>query len=66
MDLTNPRLAGTQFSFYMSLLNIGEVGIGYGMAGFLLDNLGYERVFLYAALFYGIVLFLFYYVKIKK
>ena len=66
MDLTNQRLAGTQFSFYMSLFNIGEVGIGYGMAGFLLDNLGYQRVFLYAALFYGIVLFLFYYVKIKK
>ena len=66
MDLTNPRLAGTQFSFYMSLLNIGEVGIGYGLAGFLLDNLGYERVFLYAALFYGLALLVFYYVKIKK
>jgi len=66
MDLTNPRLAGTQFSFYMSLFNIGEVGIGYGLAGFLLDNLGYERVFLYAALFYGLVLLLFYYVKIRK
>lgn len=66
MDLTNPRLAGTQFSLYMSLLNIGEVGIGYGLAGFLLDNLGYERVFLYAALFYGLALLVFYYVKIKK
>ncbi len=66
MDLTNPRLAGTQFSFYMSLLNIGEVGIGYGLAGFLIDNLGYERVFLYAALFYGLALLVFYYVKIKK
>ena len=66
MDLTNPRIAGTQFSFYMSLLNIGEVGIGYGIAGFLLDNLGYERVFLYAALFYGLALLVFYYVRIKK
>jgi MFS family permease len=66
MDVTNPRLAGTQFSFYMSLLNIGEVGIGYGLAGLMLDILGYERVFLYAALFYGLALLVFYFVRIKK
>ncbi len=66
MDLTNPRLAGTQFSIYMALLNVGEVGIGNGMAGILLDNLGYERVFLYAGLFYGLAILILYYVRLKK
>ena len=66
MDVTNPRLAGTQFSIYMSLFNLGEVGIGNGMAGFLLDNIGYNKVFLYAGLFYLAAILVLYYVKVKK
>jgi PAT family beta-lactamase induction signal transducer AmpG len=66
MDVTNPRLAGTQFSIYMALFNVGEVGIGNGMAGILLDNLGYERVFLYSGLLYGLAILILYFVRLKK
>ena len=66
MDVTNPRLAGVQFSIYMALFNVGEVGIGNGMAGILLDNLGYERVFLYSGLFYGLAILILYYVRVKN
>ena len=53
MDVTDKRIAATQFSIFMSLLNVGEVGIGNGLAGLMLETLGYSRVFLYSALFYG-------------
>ena len=66
MDVTNPRLAGVQFSIYMALFNVGEIGIGNGMAGILLDNLGYERVFLYSGLFYGLAILILYYVRVKN
>lgn len=66
MDVTNPRLAGTQFSIYMGLFNVGEVGIGNGLAGFLLDNIGYTKVFLYAGLFYAVSILILYYLRIKK
>ena len=65
MDVTNPRLAGTQFSIYMALFNVGEVGIGNGMAGLIIDNLGYEKLFLYAALFYAAAIFVLYFVRYK-
>jgi len=65
MDVTNPRLAGTQFSIYMALFNVGEIGIGNGMAGLIIDSLGYERLFLYAALFYAASIFILYFVKYK-
>ncbi len=66
MDYTNPRLAGVQFSIYMALFNVGEVGIGNGMAGFLIDNLGYYRVFLYTGLIYLAAIFVLYFVRAKK
>jgi PAT family beta-lactamase induction signal transducer AmpG len=66
MDVTNPRIAATQFSIFMALLNVGEVGIGNGLAGVLLDNLGYRRVFLYSGLIYGIALLIIYTLKIKR
>jgi MFS family permease len=66
MDVTNPRLAGTQFSIYMSLFNLGEVGIGNGLAGLLLDNIGYDKVFLYAGLFYAASILILYFVRFKR
>ncbi len=50
----------------MTLFNVGEVGIGHGMAGVLLDNLGYGRVFLYSGLFYGFAFLILYMLKIRK
>jgi len=66
MDVTNPRLAGLQFSIYMALFNVGEVGIGNGMAGILIDNIGYDKVFLYSGLFYGLAILILYYVRVKN
>ena len=66
MDITNPRVAASQYSIFMALLNIGEVGIGNGLAGIMLDTLGYTRVFLYSGLFYGVAILIIYLLKLKK
>ena len=66
MDITNQRIAASQFSVFMALLNIGEVGIGNGLAGIMLDTLGYTRVFLYSSLFYGVAILIIYLLKLKK
>ncbi len=66
MDITNPRVAASQFSIFMALVNIGEVGIGNGLAGIMLDTLGYTRVFLYSGLFYGVTILIIYILKLKK
>ena len=50
----------------MALFNVGEVGIGNGMAGFFIDNIGYDKVFLYAGLFYAAAILALYYVRIKN
>jgi len=65
MDITNPRLAGIQFSIFMGLFNVGEIGIGNGLAGLIIDTLGYERLFLYSALFYAAGLFVLYFVNYR-
>ena len=54
MDITNPLIAASQFSILTALFNLGEMGIGHSIAGLMVDILGYYRVFLYSAIFYGI------------
>jgi len=66
MDVINPAIAASQFSILTALLNLGEMGIGHSLAGLMVDSLGYERVFLYSALFYGISILVLYFVRIKK
>jgi MFS family permease len=66
MDVTNKRIAATQFSIFMGLLNVGEVGIGNGLAGLMLDTLGYSRVFLYSALLYGVAILIVFTLKTKS
>lgn len=66
MDVTDKRIAATQFSIFMALLNVGEVGIGNGLAGLLLDSLGFTRVFLYSGLFYGCALLIIFTLKLNK
>jgi PAT family beta-lactamase induction signal transducer AmpG len=66
MDVTNPAIAASQFSILTALFNLGELGIGHGLAGVMVETLGYERVFLYSALFYGASILILYFVRIKK
>ncbi len=66
MDVTNPAIAASQFSILTALFNLGEMGIGHGLAGLMVDTLGYERVFLYSAIFYGVSILILYFVRIKK
>jgi len=66
MDVTNPAIAATQFSLLTALFNLGEMGVGHGLSGIMVDTLGYSRVFLYSAVFYGASLLIFYYVRIEK
>jgi len=66
MDVTNPLIAASQFSLLTALFNLGELGIGQGIAGAMVESLGYEKVFLYSAIFYGISILILYFVRIKK
>jgi predicted MFS family arabinose efflux permease len=66
MDVTNPAIAATQFSLLTALFNLGEMGVGHGLSGLMVDTLGYGKVFLYSALFYGVSIFILYFIRIKK
>ena len=65
MDITNPKVAATQFSILTSIGNFGEL-FGGMIGGTLIALLGFQRVFLYAALFFGPALIILYLIRIKK
>jgi PAT family beta-lactamase induction signal transducer AmpG len=62
MDITNPRIGGTQYSILTSITNFGDYGIAI-ISGSLLMILGYQRFFLYAAWIVGPALLILYFVK---
>jgi len=64
MDITNPKIAGTQYSILTSITNLGDYSIGI-VSGSLLVFLGYQRFFLYAAWVVGPALIVLYFVKEK-
>jgi len=64
MDVTNPKIAGTQFSILTSIGNFGNYSIAI-VSGSLLMILGYQRFFLYAAWIVGPALLVLYFVKEK-
>jgi PAT family beta-lactamase induction signal transducer AmpG len=66
MDVTNPLVAASQFSILTALFNLGELGVGHGVAGIMLESLGYEKVFLYSAVFYGLAILILYFFRLKK
>lgn len=66
MDVTNPAIAASQFSILTALFNLGEVGIGHSIAGVMLETFGFEKVFLYSALFYASSLLILYFVRVKN
>jgi len=65
MDITNPKVAATQFSILTGIGNFGEL-FGGMIGGTLIALLGFQRVFLYAALFFGPALLILYLIRIKK
>jgi len=66
MDITNPKIGGTQYSILTSITNFGDYSIAI-VSGSLLMVLGYQRFFLYAAWIIGPALLILYYIKeIKK
>ena len=65
MDITNPKIAATQYSILTSIANFGDIGIAT-ISGTLVVMLGYTRFFLYAAWIIGPALLVLYFVKEKK
>ncbi len=65
MDITNPKIAATQYSVLASFHNFGEISIAM-LSGSLVLMLGYNRVFLYAAWIVGPALLILYFVKEVK
>ena len=66
MDITNPRIAATQFAVLTALFNIGEIAIGNTLAGTIIETVGYTRLFLYAGLIHGFALIIVYLMKINN
>jgi predicted MFS family arabinose efflux permease len=65
MDITNPKIAATQYSILASIANFGNIGVAT-ISGTLVLMLGYTRFFLYAAWIIGPALLVLYFVKEKK
>jgi PAT family beta-lactamase induction signal transducer AmpG len=65
MDVTNPKIAATQYSILASIHNFGDI-FSVMISGSLVLMLGYTRVFLYAAWIIGPALLILYFVKEKK
>jgi len=65
MDNTNPTIGATQFSFFTSISNFGDIGIAM-ISGSLVVLLGYQRFFLYAALIIVPALVILHFVQEKQ
>jgi len=65
MDITNPKISGSQYSFLASISNFGGTGIGM-ISGTLVLILGYNRFFLYSAWIICPALLILYFIKEKK
>ena len=65
MDHTNPRIGATQFSIFMGLGNLGNLGIS-AISGSLYVMLSFNHVFLYAAWLFSPALLLLYFIRRKN
>ena len=64
-DVTNPRIAATQYAIFTSLFNFG-IMIAQTISGPLYVILGVSRVFLYSAWIFGPALLILYFIRLKK
>lgn len=63
MDITNPKIGATQYSFITSIFNVGE-WTGGTLGGTFVSLLGYSRAFLYSGWFFGPALLLLYFIQV--
>jgi MFS family permease len=64
-DVTNPRIAATQYAIFISLFNFG-IMIAQTLSGPLYIMLGVSRIFLYSAWIFGPALLILYFIRLKK
>jgi MFS family permease len=64
MDISNPKIGATQFSIFMSLLNLGEI-CGGTFSGSIITNLGFTKTFLISSWVFLPALLIFYITKNK-
>jgi MFS family permease len=65
MDVTNPIVGATEFSIFTGFANFGTILAG-ALSGTLYLMLGFDRMFLYAALLFGPALLVLYLIRPKK
>lgn len=65
MDITNPKIGASQYSFLTSIANFGDTIIPM-ISGTLLIMLGYTRFFLYAAWIVGPALLILYFIRLEN
>jgi len=65
MDITNPKIGASQFSIIASMINMGNVGIG-AIAGTLVILIGFQNIFILAAILTIITISSLYFIKAEK
>jgi PAT family beta-lactamase induction signal transducer AmpG len=65
MDITNPKIAATEYSVITSLFNVGEWA-GGSFGGSLVAAIGYSRLYLYSGWFFGPAIIIIYLLKLKS
>lgn len=66
MDITNPKIAATEFSILTSFYNFGEILMGNAIVGIMIAFFGFTGVFLYASWFSCVALLVLYFIRPKK
>ena len=66
MDITNPKIAATEFSILTSFYNIGEILMGNAVVGIMIVIFGFTGVFLYAGWFSCVALLVLYFIRPKR
>ena len=65
MDVTNPRIAATQYGIFTGIANIGLNGGGM-FTGTLAAALSFSQTFLYAGWVFGPTILVLYFIRLKK
>jgi len=65
MDVTNPRIAATQYGIFTGIANIGLNGGGM-ITGTLAAALSFSQTFLYAGWIFGPTILVLYFIRLKK
>ncbi len=64
MEITNEKIAATEFSVVNSFVNAGQVGAG-AIAGSMVALMGFDNVFILSGIIFILPIFVLYFIKIK-